>query len=218
MDHNDNNFTIPEILDSFRIYDGEYKRDQINAAVANKDEITPHLIEILENALAEPEKYAENEHLYDHIYAVMLLGHFKEPKSHKVIVDLFSLPDDLPDQMFGDLGTSSLPVVLSNTCGGSVELIKSMILNKKIDDYCRVSACHALAYAVVEGYVSRESVIEFFSNHVQGKRIWRNINLWKQWKKGYRLQPFMSHPMAQQGKRLRRWRRHSQNVGCHQMF
>jgi hypothetical protein len=37
--------------------------------------------------------------------------------------------------MFGDLGTSSLPVVLSNTCGGSVELIKSMILNKKIDDY-----------------------------------------------------------------------------------
>lgn len=33
--------------------------------------------EILENVLADPAKYAEDEMLYDHIYAVMLLGHFK---------------------------------------------------------------------------------------------------------------------------------------------
>ncbi len=162
-------FTIPEILESFRIFESKYKREQIDAAVKIKDEITPHLIKILENVLAEPEKYTGDQDLYDHIYAVMLLGHFKTSKAHQVISDLFSLPDDLPDQIFGDLATSDLPTILLNTCGGSVDSIKSLILNKEADDYCRVSACHAMAYAVVEGYDSRESVIEFFGTLFTGK-------------------------------------------------
>jgi hypothetical protein len=168
-------FTITEILESFKIYDGVYKRDQIDACIKLKNEIIPHLIEILKNVLAEPEKYAEDENLYDHIYAVMLLGHFKESRAHKVIIDLFSLP---ANQIFGDIATSDLPVILLNTCGGSVELIKSMILNKEAYDYCRVSACGALAYAVVEGYVSRESVIEFFGALFTGKEADKISDFW----------------------------------------
>lgn len=41
---------------------------------------------MLEKVIDAPEKYVENEDLYDHIYAVMLLGHFQEPKAHKVRV------------------------------------------------------------------------------------------------------------------------------------
>lgn len=171
-------FTITEILESLRTYDGVYKRDQIDAAIKLKDDIIPHLLEILENVLAEPKKYAEDGNLYDQIYAVMLLGHFKESKAHRVIVNLFSLPDDMPDQIFGDLATSDLPIILLNTCGGSVELIKSMILNKEVDDYCRVSACHALAYAVVEGYDYRESVIEFFGTLFTGKEADEISDFW----------------------------------------
>lgn len=162
----DKEYTIPEILESFRIVDGVYKREQIDAAVNFKEEITPHLIKILETVLADPEKYASDENLNDNMYAVMLLGHFKERASHKVIVDLFSLPDDLADKIFGDITTSNLPVILLNTCGGSIELIKSLILNKEADDFCRISACEALAYAVVEGYVSREDVVTFLTNMV----------------------------------------------------
>ena len=121
-----------------RIYDGVYKRDQIDAAIKLKDDIIPHLIEILENVLAEPKKYAEDGNLYDQIYAVMLLGHFKEAKAHRVIVELFSLPDDLPDQIFGDLTTSDLPIILLNTCGGSVGLIKSIILNEIINSGMKI--------------------------------------------------------------------------------
>ena len=171
-------FTITEILESLKKYDGVYKRNQIDAAIKLKDEITPHLIEILENVLAEPEKYLEDKNLYDHIYAVMLLGHFKEVKAHKVIVDLFSLTDDLTDQIFGDIGTSNLPVILLNTCGGSIDLIKSMILKKEADDYCRVSACNALAYAVAEGYVPRESVVDFFGTLFTGEEADEISDFW----------------------------------------
>ena len=161
-----------------RIYDGEYKREQIDAAIRLKDDIIPHLIGILEKVLAEPKKFAEDENLNDQIYAVMLLGHFKESKAHRVIVDLFSLPDDLTYQIFGDLTTSDLPVILLRTCGGSVDSIKSLILNKEGDDYCRVSACQALAYAVIEGYDSRESVIGFFGTLFTGKEADEISDFW----------------------------------------
>ncbi|VEN74647.1 conserved hypothetical protein [Candidatus Desulfarcum epimagneticum] len=187
MENNDNptrrneaaeELTIPEILESFRIYDGAYKRDEINAAIKLKDEIIPRLIEILENVLAEPGKYVEDENLYDHIYAVMLLGHLKASKAHKTIVDMFSRPDDWPGEIFGDVATSDLPVILLNTCGGSVERIKSMILNKEADDYCRASACQALAYAAIEGYEPRESVIDFFGTLFSGEEADEISDFW----------------------------------------
>ena len=53
-----------------------------------------------------------------------------------------------------------------------------MILNKEAYDYCRVSACGALAYAVVEGYVSRESVIEFFGALFTGKEADKISDFW----------------------------------------
>ena len=126
---------ITEILEAFKISDGIYKREQVDAAIELKEEITPSLIEILENVLADPDKYIENDDRYDHIYALMLLGHFRESKAHKVIIDLFSLPGNTAHELFGDLATSDLPTILVRTCGGAVELIKSMALNQHADDY-----------------------------------------------------------------------------------
>lgn len=177
---NDQNgaFTIPSILESFRTYDGVYKREQIDAACGMKDEITPHLIKILENVHTDYEKYISDTKLYDHIYALMLLGYFKEPASHKVIIDLFSLPGEIPDKLFGDLTASNLPVILLDTCNGSVELIKSLILNKEAYDYCRLSACQALAYAVIKEYVSRESVLELFGSLFTGEETDETSDFW----------------------------------------
>ena len=170
--------SIPDILAAFSTFDGIYKREHIDAAILQKQEITPRLIEILENLLADPEKYAEDEMLYDHIYAVMLLGHFKEPKAHQVIIDLFSLPGDMPDQLFGDICTSDLSMILFNTCGGDVDSIHSMILNRKADDYCRASAFQALAYAVVEGCFPREKALAFFNTLFTGEEAEKTSDFW----------------------------------------
>ena len=142
---------ITEILEDFKIFDGNYKREQVDAAIELKEEVAPFLIEILENVLADPDTYIENDERYDHIYALMLLGHFRDSKAHNVIIDLFSLPDDILHELFEDLTTSDLPTILMRTCGGSIERIRSLASNKDADDYCRVSALNAMAYAAVEG-------------------------------------------------------------------
>jgi hypothetical protein len=169
---------ITEILEAFRIFDGNYKREQVDAAVELKEEITPFLIEILEKVLADPDVYLENDDLYDHIYSFMLLGHFRESKAHDVIVDLFSLPDKIPHELFGDLTTSDLPVILLHTSGGSIERIKSMAANDDVDDYCRISALNAMAYAVVEGIASREEVLKFYGTLFTGNETDEESDFW----------------------------------------
>jgi len=166
------------ILEAFKLYDGIYKREQIDAAIELKEEITPYMIEILQKVLSNPNEYIENENLYDHIYALMLLGHLREPKAHKVIVDLFSLPDDLPHDLFGDLTTSDLPTLLLRTCGGSVESIRSLALNRDADDYCRISALHAMAFAVVDGIASRDEVLSFYATLFTGDEADEASDFW----------------------------------------
>ncbi|MBW2014654.1 MAG: DUF1186 domain-containing protein [Deltaproteobacteria bacterium] len=172
------NNRISEILNGIKIFDGIYKKELVDAAIELQEEITPSLIDILNRVLSDPNRYLESETYYDHIYALMLLGHFKEHKAHKIIVDLFSLPDDIPHELFGDITTSDLPVILLNTCGGSMDLIKSMALNKKANDYCRISALHAMAYAVVKGIVSREDVLDFYSSLFTGNETVIDSNFW----------------------------------------
>jgi hypothetical protein len=169
---------ITEILEAFRIFDGIYKREQVDAAIELKEKITPFLIEVLEIVLANPYEYIDNDEWYDHIYSLMLLGHFKESKAHKVVIDLFSLPDEILHELFGDLTSSDLPIILLRTCGGSIKRIRSMASNKDVNDYCRISALKAMAYAVVEGNASREEVISFFGTLFTGNETDKNSDFW----------------------------------------
>lgn len=172
------NEEISEILDGFRIYDGIYKRELVDLAIELKDEITPYLIKILENVLSHPEERIESEKLYDHVYSIMLLGHFREPKAHTVIVDLFSLPDDMPDRLYGDLVSGDLSAILVRTCARSIELIKSMVLNQNIYGYSRISAANAMAYAVVAGIVPRKEVLSFFGTLFTGNETDKMPDFW----------------------------------------
>jgi len=116
------------------VFDGKYKREEVDAAIAHKSEIVPRLLAILENVLADPEKFAEDESYSGHTYALMLLGHLRESKAHRLIIDLCGLPADLPYRLFGDLITEDMPVILLRTCNRSLETIKGLICDKNADD------------------------------------------------------------------------------------
>jgi hypothetical protein len=150
--------TIEDILAGFERYDGKYKRQHVDAALRQKEAITPHLLNILDRLLAAPDV---DQDYYAHMYAVMLLGHFREPQAHQRIVDLFSLPERTVESLFSDIVTEDLPALLSNTCNGSLEGIKRLALNQNAYEFCRTSAIQAIVYAVIEGFVSREEALTF---------------------------------------------------------
>jgi hypothetical protein len=172
------NEKILNILAAFETFDGTYRRDEVDAALALQDEITPHLIDVLKNVLADPISYVQKPDYFGHIYAIQLLGHFREPRAHDVIVDLASLPPEMPHDLFGDIVTEDLAAILSATCGGSVDRITGVLLNREADVYCRSSAARALTYAVVEDIVPREEIMALFGSLFTGDEADPDSDFW----------------------------------------
>lgn len=159
-----NDERIREILDAFEHFTGKYEREAVDAAIALREEIIPRLIEVLRKVFSSPKQYLDMPDFMAHTYAVMLLGHFREAHSHDVIVDLFSLPDDIPYELFGDLVTEDLSSILYRTCGGSLDRMESLAMNRNADPFCRAAALDAMVFAVAEGMAQREDVVSFFGS------------------------------------------------------
>lgn len=169
---------IIEILEGFKYFKGVYERGMVDAAIELRDEITPHLIAVLENLLLNPNNYIETPDRFDHNYAVMLLGHFGEAKAHKTLIDVFSLPGRQANDLFGDIVTEDLPIILLRTCNESLEDIKTLALNKNADDFCRASALHAMAYATIANIAPREDVLAFYGSLFSGQEADKDSDLW----------------------------------------
>jgi hypothetical protein len=171
---------ISTILQALERYSGSYEREAVDAAITHREEITPYLIDSLEKLAANPANYLDDLDYYLYIYALMLLGHFRETRAHEAIVKVFALP--LPDaslyKLFGDITTANLPIILFNTCGGSFGLIKSLVLNRQADDFARGSGAQALIYGVAAGQLPRQEALTFFGSLFTGEEAEPSSSFW----------------------------------------
>lgn len=172
-------YSVDEIIDAFCRFDGTYRRAYVDAALAMREEITPRLIALLENVRRNPARFADIGEYTGHVYAALLLAYFRETRAHRLILDLFSLRDDLLDALWGDMITEDLPTLLYCTCGGDLEQIKALVRNRKANDFVRASAAGALAYAVVDGAASREEILTFFGTLLQRNTAQSGSLLWE---------------------------------------
>jgi hypothetical protein len=168
---------IHELIEAFDKFDGSYKRQEIEEAVALREEITPHLIRILEELAADPERYIAEEH-YANTYAVALLAHFEEPAAHLPIIKAFSFPLEQLDDLWGDMTTETLPTLLFQTCGGDLKAIKELVLDQSVHDYTRGAATEALTYAVARGMADREETVGFLAGLFTGSEAERGGDFW----------------------------------------
>ena len=169
---------IDEILEAFKYLDGTYKREHVDAAIQYKEKIIPYLIQILSDLRANPTPYVEDEDRFEHIYALMLLGHFRVEDAHNVIVDVFSMSEEIVSAVFEDMITEDLPGILLRICGGSLTRIHELLLSRSAYDFCRWAAATALVYAVIDGMANREAVLEFFSTLFTGQEAEADSAFW----------------------------------------
>jgi hypothetical protein len=157
---------IVEILDTFDLFSGRYEREAADLAITHRDAIIPEFIAILEDALKYPEGIEEDEDYFGHLYAIMLLGHFRAVEAHEIIVAIASLPDELPHRMFDTLITEDLSFILLRTCGGDFTSIKCLAENREADEYCRGAAADAIAFAVMEGSMTRKDALAWLGDRL----------------------------------------------------
>ena len=144
------NENVQDILDIFsRDNIEEYPRETIDKAFQYGKELTPYLMGILEDVLADHKMFMKRERFFGHIFAMNLLAHFGNRSAHKIILKIMALPRDVVDHLFGDMITEDFPRILYQTCGGRYEKIKELVLNKKADEFVRASAMQALVFGVL---------------------------------------------------------------------
>jgi hypothetical protein len=171
---------IEELIEAFDRDDGIYKRDEMEEALTLREEITPHLIRILEELIADPQRYADEDH-YANVYAVALLAHFQEPAAFEPIIRAFRIPDEQREVLWGDMVTETLPALLLQTCHGRVDTLKALIIDQEAPEYVRGAGVDALSYASARNMIPREEVIAFLSGLFTGMEadgdsyFWSNV-------------------------------------------
>lgn len=168
---------IRELIAAFDAVDDRYKREEMEEALALQQEITPHLIRILEDLAADPEGYVLDDH-FANVYAVALLSHFQEPSAHLPIIRAFLIPHEELDDIWGDMVTMTLPALLFQTCNGSLDEIKKLVLNKDADEFVRGSAVEAMTYAVARGVAERREIVDFLAGLFTGDEAEKGDYFW----------------------------------------
>jgi hypothetical protein len=152
---------IDAILQAFNSSPNKYCRAEVDEALKLREEITPRLLIVLDELVANPEKF-NDEHRLLHWYAVSLLAHFKEPRAHLPIIRAFNLPPKIEHALWAEITAELLPVLLFQTCGGDVSAIKELVRDRSANQRVRCSAMDALSLAALSDVVPRQEVLAFF--------------------------------------------------------
>ena len=137
-----------EILRQLERCSETFPQAAVEAAVAQREEITPDLLRILEDAVDRaPELDAEDDYM-GHLYAMFLLAQFRETRAYPLVVRYLSLPGDLLDSLGGDFVTEYAGRVLASVCGGELAGIQSLIENQAVDEWVRIAALTSLVTLV----------------------------------------------------------------------
>lgn len=153
--------TMVEILNEWES-EAPLSEETIREAVRHQEEITPHLIEILERMTANAEHYARDTAYDGHMCALYLLAQFREPKACAAVANFCRIDPALLDDLIGDIITEELPQLLAAVCGGDTAPIRALIEDTAADEYARGSAIESLKLLALEGIVPRDEIMAYF--------------------------------------------------------
>lgn len=155
---------VEEIIERLKFYDGTFPRQALKEAMARREQITPVLLQILEEAAHNIEDVYEQEDYMAHIYAMFLLAQFREKRAYPLVIDFFSAPGDISLEATGDVVTEDLAQILASVCCGDASLIKQLAENEAADEYVRNAALESLVCLVATGQMPREEVLAYYKS------------------------------------------------------
>ena len=106
--------TVPEIITALTPYTGHFPKAAAEAAIAQKDEIAPHLLGALEEVAQDPGQFAHNEQYMLHVFASYLLAQFRDKRAYRPLTQILATPGDAADSLFGDTITEGLDRILAS--------------------------------------------------------------------------------------------------------
>ncbi len=159
--------SLEELLDQIAYNTGSFPEKVLQEVIYRREEAIPLLLNILSKVRDNPEMYRDENDYFAHIYAAYLLAQFRVKEVYPILVDILSLPGDLPYSLFGDSILEAGSRMLASVCGSDTSLIKALTENEKADEYMRSQAIEALAILALQGVLEREEVLAYYRKLIQ---------------------------------------------------
>lgn len=159
--------TITEIIAKLT-HGGAFPHQAVAEAVAQREDITPELLRLLEDTASNIEAAAHQEHYMGHIYAMYLLSQFRDRRAYQPLVSLVTAEWKHVDSLLGDILTEDLGRMLASVCDGDISLICGMIENSGLNEYVRSAGLDALVILVAQEIKTREEVMAYFQSLFNG--------------------------------------------------
>lgn len=152
---------ISQILKELECLDDGFPREALEAAIAQREAITPHLLALFEDPYRLLGELAIKVDWMLPFYALYLLAQFREQRAYAPIVAFFSIPGDAPTDYTGDFVTEDLGRVLASVSGGDVAPMKRLIEDPEVGEYVSGAGLDGLVTLMVEGALPRDALIEY---------------------------------------------------------
>jgi hypothetical protein len=152
---------IPEILERLRYNHGHFEKAAVLAAIERREEITPKLLEIVEDARVRAEELAKDDDYFAHFYALFLLGQFRERQAYRPIFELFSVRPEVLERLTEGFITDGLAPVLASVAHGDTSLVKRLIEDPQVSEWARASAANSLGAMVGAGELARDEAVAY---------------------------------------------------------
>lgn len=153
--------TIEEILPQLKSLEGKFPRAAVQAAIAQKEAITPHLLDALAEAADHPQAVLDRGD-FTYTYAAFLLSQFREPRAFPLIVKLASYDSEMVELLMSDSITEALHQWLASTYDSNLGALQQLIENREADEFVRSAGIHALAMVTAHGMLPRDELMAYY--------------------------------------------------------
>jgi len=132
--------------------------EAIQEAREHRELMIPRLIEVLKSATAAA-RAGNVPKGNSHFFAIFLLSEFRAEEAFPVMLEAFTLPGELPFELFGD-AVHNLSRILAQFAGERLELIDTLVGDAALNEYVRWQAAETYVLLVRDGRLERGEAVE----------------------------------------------------------
>lgn len=151
--------TPNEILAALCDATSPYPRQAMEAAIAQREVMTPLLLAAIETTAADPAAAIESMDQQPTL-PLFLLAQFREKRAFRPLIRMVSNPDHSAFQLLGDYVTEDLGRLLASVYDGDPAPLAGMIQDPRIDSFVRTAGIDALRALHLNGLLPRETLCE----------------------------------------------------------
>jgi Protein of unknown function (DUF1186)/SEC-C motif len=133
----------------------------LESADAHREALVGPLVSAIERGLVDPAA-ATPEEATLFCYALYQLAKWRETKAYPLVIRWLSLPGEGAFDIAGDVVTQDGSRILAAVCDGDLEPVKTLVLNRDVNEFCRGAALTALELLGAWGEVPLESIVTHF--------------------------------------------------------